>query len=53
MVLGNLVVNEAHDVGANGGLEDGREADRGLGGLILLGVDGDEGASRGQRLKRR
>lgn len=52
MVLGNLMVDEADDIGTNGGLEDCGEADRSFGRLLLLGVDGDQRTRRGQRLKK-
>ncbi len=50
-VLGDLVVDHRHDVRADGRLVPGREGPRGAGGLILLGVDGDERTCRGQRLQ--
>ena len=41
-VLGNLVVDDADNVGADGGAEHGGEADRATGHLILGAVDGDQ-----------
>jgi hypothetical protein len=51
MVLGDLVVDEAHDVWANGSPEDVREALWSISGLILFRMDRDEGASGGERLE--
>ena len=51
MVLGYFMMDEADDIGTNWGLEDSWEANGGLSGLILLGVDGNLRTRRGQRLK--
>jgi len=44
VVLGNLVMDEGHDVWPDGGLEDGRKADRVASHFLLLVIDGDQGA---------
>lgn len=48
-VLSDLVVDGGHDVRPHGGPEDGREADRRAGASVLLIVDSDLRASRGER----
>jgi len=44
VVLGNLVVDEGHNVGPDGSLEDGWKADRVASHFLLLVIDGDQGA---------
>jgi len=44
VVLGNLVMDEGHDVGSDGSLEDGWKADRVASHFLLLVIDGDQGA---------
>ena len=51
MVLGNFVVNEAHNIGPDRGLEDSRKANRGISSLVLFRIHGNLGTRRGQRLK--
>ncbi len=51
-VLGDLMVDEANDVGPDGGLEDSRKADCRLGVVSLLVVDGNQRTSLGKILKR-
>jgi len=46
MILSNFMVDEADNVGPDGGLEDCGEADGGVGGLVLLRVNGDQGTCR-------
>ena len=48
-VLSDLIVDGGHDVRPHGGPEDGREADRRAGASVLLIVDSDLRASRGER----
>ena len=48
-VLGDLIVDGGHDVRPHGGPEDGRETDGGAGAAVLLVVDGDLRAGRGER----
>jgi len=43
VVLGDLVMDEGHDVGPDGGLENGRKADRAASYFTLVVVDGDQG----------
>ena len=50
-VLGDFMVDEANDVGPDGGLEDGWKADCRLGVVSLLVVDGNQRTGRGKRLK--
>ena len=50
VVLGDLVVDGGHDVGADGRLVHGGEGQGHARRLGLLTVDGDDGAGRGQRL---
>ena len=50
-VLGDVVVDHGDHVGSDLGLVDGGQSHSDLGGLILLGVDRDDGAGGGQRLK--
>ena len=45
-VLGNFIVDEADNVGPDGSLEDGGEADRRLGRVTLLVVHGNQRTSR-------
>ena len=45
--FGNLVVNEADNVWSNRSLEDSRQTNGGLGGLVFLRVDGDQRTSGG------
>ena len=45
-VLGDLVVDHADNVGADGGPEDGRQADGAAGHLILRAVDGNQRSGR-------
>ena len=51
MVFGHFVVNEAHNVGTNWSLEDSRQANGSLSGLVFLRIDGNLRTSRGQRLQ--
>ena len=51
VVLGYLVVDEGDNVGSDGGFEDSREADGGVCPLVLLAVDGDQGAGCRKGLK--
>lgn len=51
VVLGDLVMNEGDDVGADGSPEDGRKTDSVTGGLVLERTDRDKRASSRQRLK--
>ena len=46
-VLGDFMVDEANDVGPDGGLEDGWKADCRLGVVSLLVVDGNQRTGRG------
>ena len=50
MIFGHFMMDDTHDVGTNGGLEDSWKADGSLGSFIFLRVNGDERTSRGQRL---
>ena len=51
MVLGDLVMDHGDDVRTDGSLIHGGQGAHGPGSLILLGVDGDHGASGGESLE--
>ena len=51
MIFGNFMVDEANNIRPDGSLKDCWKANRSLGGLVFLRINGDQWTSGRQRLK--